>query len=208
MSDSSTKGDQTRAEILDAAWRLFLEQGYHGTSMRDIARAAGGRAVAGLYNHFATKETIFEALFIERNPYEELFGALERDLEGITAAPEFVHTALQSVLRVMTKHYDFFQLAQIDVREFGGRHISQLLQEVGFPRIVLLVARLQSLPGLRPLEPVVWMRLMACMILGYIITDKVAPQTMFGQFNQDEWASLFANALLYGIASDQGEDER
>lgn len=206
MTDSGSKGDQTRAEILDAAWRLFLQQGFHGTSMRDIARAAGGRAVAGLYNHFSTKEAIFEALFAERNPYDNVFNVLDTELDGIETAPDFVRVALRTVLRVMGNHYAFFQLTQIDAREFGGQHITRVLEEVGFPRIMGLVMRLQALPGLKPLDPLIWMRLMACLILGYVITDQIAPRTLFGQFDQQEWADYFADALLYGIASHPGED--
>ena len=36
-----TKGERTRAALIEAGYHLFLRRGYHGTSMRDIARAAG-----------------------------------------------------------------------------------------------------------------------------------------------------------------------
>ncbi|MCD4686835.1 MAG: TetR/AcrR family transcriptional regulator [Anaerolineae bacterium] len=42
MNELSTKGDQARREILMAARRLFVRNGFHGTSMRAIAREAGG----------------------------------------------------------------------------------------------------------------------------------------------------------------------
>lgn len=45
MEQPVSKGDQSRAEILDAARRLFIANGYNGTSMRAIADEAGGRAV-------------------------------------------------------------------------------------------------------------------------------------------------------------------
>ena len=35
-----TKGERTRQEILQAAFKLFTAQGYHGTSMRQIASQA------------------------------------------------------------------------------------------------------------------------------------------------------------------------
>ncbi|MCB9737992.1 MAG: TetR/AcrR family transcriptional regulator [Deltaproteobacteria bacterium] len=49
----------TRAEIVAAALDLFAEKGFHGTSVRDIARAVGVRESA-LYNHFENKDAIFE----------------------------------------------------------------------------------------------------------------------------------------------------
>ena len=53
----STKGEQTRAAIAEAALRMFREQGYEATTMRAIANAdfhaanrasSGGALAAGL----------------------------------------------------------------------------------------------------------------------------------------------------------------
>ncbi|HEU0067859.1 MAG TPA: TetR/AcrR family transcriptional regulator [Nitrospiraceae bacterium] len=49
----------TRQRILEAARRLFAEQGYEATTTRDIARAAE-IATGTLFNYFATKEAIVE----------------------------------------------------------------------------------------------------------------------------------------------------
>jgi AcrR family transcriptional regulator len=55
MSDESlSRGERTRETILDAARQLFIQQGYHGTSMRQIASQAG-IALGSLYNHFPNK---------------------------------------------------------------------------------------------------------------------------------------------------------
>lgn len=47
--------------VLDAALGLFAEQGYHGTSIRDIARAAG-LSVPGVYHHYPAKHDVLDAL--------------------------------------------------------------------------------------------------------------------------------------------------
>ena len=49
-----------RASILEAAKRLFLEQGYQGVSMDQIAAAAGVSKLT-VYSHFGDKETLFSA---------------------------------------------------------------------------------------------------------------------------------------------------
>lgn len=54
----------TRAEILSAALDLFAERGFHGTSLRDIARAVGIREGA-VYHHFESKDALFEAVLSE-----------------------------------------------------------------------------------------------------------------------------------------------
>lgn len=47
--------------ILDAARQVFAERGYHGSTMRDIA-AAAGVATGTLYLYFPSKEALYEAL--------------------------------------------------------------------------------------------------------------------------------------------------
>jgi AcrR family transcriptional regulator len=51
----------TRERILDAAEALFAENGLAGTAVRDIARDVGLTA-ASLYNHFAGKQELYEAV--------------------------------------------------------------------------------------------------------------------------------------------------
>jgi AcrR family transcriptional regulator len=50
-----------REEILLVAKHLFIEQGYHGLSMRQIAEAVGV-SKAALYYHFRDKEELFLAI--------------------------------------------------------------------------------------------------------------------------------------------------
>lgn len=60
-----------RAEIIDAAVQAFQEDGYDNTSMDRIAELAGA-SKRTLYNHFESKESLFEAVI------EDFFGrALE-----------------------------------------------------------------------------------------------------------------------------------
>jgi len=62
VNEPLRKGEATQARILDTAHALFMEQGYHGTSMRQIAERAR-ITLGGIYNHFASKEAIWEAVF-------------------------------------------------------------------------------------------------------------------------------------------------
>jgi AcrR family transcriptional regulator len=74
--DVITKGGQTRQAIIEAAHALFIEQGYHGTSMRQIARRAG-LVVGGLYNHFGSKEEIYSQVLLEYHPYRQIIPILQ-----------------------------------------------------------------------------------------------------------------------------------
>ena len=196
-----TRGDQARAEILEAARTLFLSNGYNGTSMRAIAEASGGRAVAGLYNHFPTKEAIFADLLHERSPYEFLAETLE-SVES-TTAPDFIREAVSVLIEVMPTYYDFFQLTQIDLREFGGEHLRDLLENTVFPRILNSVARLQTLPGLRPIEPLVMMRLFGSLMIGFLVTENMAPSGLFGHMTHKDWSRLLSETLINGLTGDE-----
>jgi AcrR family transcriptional regulator len=68
-----------REEILQASLHLFAEKGFHGTSMRDIARSAD--ITEGLiYHYFASKRDLFRAI-IEEHSFLPLLKTLP-DLAG------------------------------------------------------------------------------------------------------------------------------
>jgi len=62
---------RSRSQIIAVSHRLFLLQGFHGTTMRQIAKHAGV-ALGSLYNHFADKDDLFSAVFEAYNPYPTL----------------------------------------------------------------------------------------------------------------------------------------
>ena len=79
-----------REQILSAARRCFIENGYHPTRMDDIARAAG-LSKGGVYFHFKSKQEVFESLV------DEEFQASMRFLEEVTSGPASVAEKMQSI---------------------------------------------------------------------------------------------------------------
>lgn len=55
------RGRHRREAVLDAAAELFLEHGFHGTSVDDLGAAAGITG-PGLYRHFASKDAVLMAV--------------------------------------------------------------------------------------------------------------------------------------------------
>ena len=55
------KQENTRKRILDKALALFSTQGYDSVSVSEIAKAVGIKAPS-LYNHFPSKQAIFDAI--------------------------------------------------------------------------------------------------------------------------------------------------
>ena len=54
-------GEQRLSPPLAAALECFVEQGYHGTSIRRVAEHAG-LSVPGLYHHYRSKQALLEGL--------------------------------------------------------------------------------------------------------------------------------------------------
>ena len=69
-----------REEILAAAARAFAERGYHGMSMRALAKATG-RSPAAFYNYFESKEDLL--FFLQRDAFEMLTKDATEAVEGI-----------------------------------------------------------------------------------------------------------------------------
>jgi AcrR family transcriptional regulator len=61
---SQSNGTSTRGRILDIALSLMSQRGVDGTSMRDLASAAGLN-VASLYHYFPSKRELLEAVLVE-----------------------------------------------------------------------------------------------------------------------------------------------
>src|SRR5689334_7742691 len=74
----------TRQDILDAALDLFAQDGFFGTSMRQIARQVGVRESA-LYHHFPSKEAILDGLMQQLGPGQARAVA-EMDLDAMIDA--------------------------------------------------------------------------------------------------------------------------
>jgi AcrR family transcriptional regulator len=61
----SSKNNQTRQRLLEAAKELFYQQGVSGTTIAHVATASGV-PLGNVYYHFRTKEALTEAVIAER----------------------------------------------------------------------------------------------------------------------------------------------
>jgi len=126
--------------IVEAAVKLFAGRGFHRTSMRAIA-AAAGVSIGAIYHHFPSKDDVFLAIL--REEYERRRTAIEQLKEEGLAPKEMIQ-------RVAALHFDLLDRRQDSVRllsqtlpgehprlrtqlerleeEFAG-HVARLLEE-------------------------------------------------------------------------------
>lgn len=110
----------TRERILEVARELFTEQGYDGTSLREIADRLGFTKAA-LYYHFQGKDQIMLALL---EPAQILVGDLLGRLEKANG-PEEWGDILCWVVGQMASNMALFRLLQRNrgaIEQLGGWH--------------------------------------------------------------------------------------
>ena len=78
----ATATARRRAEILDAALACFTEKGFTATTMADVKHASGA-SIGSIYHHFASKEELAAALYVEGlRDYQEGVVAVLRENPG------------------------------------------------------------------------------------------------------------------------------
>jgi AcrR family transcriptional regulator len=102
--------ERRRPLVLDAAFDLFLERGYEGTSMEAVAEAAGVTKPV-VYACFSSKEDLFEALLRreEARLLEEIRGSLPADADVDDPEPLLVE-GLTAFLRAVAASPDAYRI--------------------------------------------------------------------------------------------------
>ena len=190
------KGETTRLAIETAAIRLFLEQGYHATSMRQIAENAG-LALGGIYNHFSSKEEIFEAIIIDQHPYKKIL-PLILEVKGETGE-EFFGNAFRIIINELGQQPEFMNLMFIEIVEFKGRHGSVMLREIG-PKILPVFERVvKTRKDLRVTNPAILMRSFFGMIVSYFVTEMVISNSVIHELMPKNATDAYVDIFLHGI---------
>jgi AcrR family transcriptional regulator len=117
----TSQGAERKQQLLDAAARLFAEQGYAATRVVDIVDAAG--VAKGLfYWYFENKEALFRELATEirRRLRRQQAAAMD---EGATALTRILQGTVASV-RFMAENAPFFSLLEVE-----GRNVSDVLRQ-------------------------------------------------------------------------------
>jgi AcrR family transcriptional regulator len=140
MVDSLSKGERTSQQIANAAFELFIEQGFHGTSMRQIARRAG-IALGGIYNHFESKEQIFNYVLLEKHPYRQVLDILQSTPGDSVDA--LAYNAARTMLAELGRRPSFLKLVFIELSEFKGQHVPILFKTI-FPQFLPLIERFKA----------------------------------------------------------------
>lgn len=195
-NNSPSKVQLKKQDIICAAHELFVKQGYHGTSMRQIAREAD-IALGGLYNHFDSKQQVFKQVFLEYHPYHDVIPAM-LEAQGDTAE-QIIRDAIERLLAAIEQSPDFMNLMFIEVVEFNSQHANELVTKL-IPDELRIVERVKDLDRerLKPIPPLMFIRTFIGLFFAYKITDIVLLQQAPSEFRENA-LEYFIDIYLHGI---------
>ncbi|MGD0751347.1 MAG: TetR/AcrR family transcriptional regulator [Anaerolineales bacterium] len=118
--------DRRRHEIFHSSVVLILKQGFAGTSMQEIARAAGvGKST--LYDYFPTKDHVL--LFV----FEEELDNLQEQAEGMAAqdspVEEKLIRILEAQLEYLLNNKNFFTELSMQVMQLGQAGQARIMKK-------------------------------------------------------------------------------
>jgi len=194
--DVPRKGEVTRSAIEDAALELFMKQGYHATSMRQIADQAG-LALGGIYNHFSGKEDIFAAIIIDKHPYKQVL-PLILAAKGETAE-ELIRNAAHTLVTELGNRPELLKLIFIELVEFNGKHVSKLINEIA-PKLLPMFEHLVRVRrNLRNLPPPILVRSFLGMFFSFYITELFIRGSVIHKLMPKNSFDLFVDIYLHGV---------
>ncbi len=175
---------RTQAEIIDAAIKLFMEKGFEGATIEEIAEKAEV-GVGTVYNYFSSKRGLLLALMARKTEHMiELGSEIVENPEG--PPEEVICTLLWTYTENMIKAFDKKLIRELVVAAFSepdsmGKELFKfdymLMEQVGS-----LVRKYQDLEILRRNLPVdkvslivysVWGTIMIIYIEGFIESGKL-----------------------------------
>lgn len=96
-----------REQLLDVALQIFGRQGFHGTSMNDVADAAGVTKPV-LYQHFDSKRELYLALLDDVGV--RLLTEIAKATAGAASGKEQTELGFQAYFRWVARDHDAFLL--------------------------------------------------------------------------------------------------
>jgi AcrR family transcriptional regulator len=96
-----------RKRIIDAASKVFLEEGYRSLSMRRVAQEAGCSQMA-MYRHFANKEALTQHICTQI--YTRFATKMNREIEAVTDPRERLRRFIAELIRFATSYPDHYSL--------------------------------------------------------------------------------------------------
>lgn len=184
--------EATRGRILAAARNLFVREGYHGATIKEIAEAAGV-AEPTVYMHFGSKQALVEAMMAEINSSQ--IGLEE------TYSRSSITEMLVTGFAVLRHHYELGADIERVIRD-AARNGETLAVDTGADDAArrrharLLVERLERARMLRKGLPRVHAADILALLSSLEVYESLVSQSGWKADEYERWLVEAANALL------------
>ena len=146
--------EKNKLKIERAALYLFTRKGFHGTTVREIAKKAGV-SMGKLYIYYDTKEDIFIDLVHDQG--RKMEAIRQKELIPLMASldPDSLRKLAKAIGRVVSENLDYWRLMYIDVVEFRHKHFIHSFREIAgglrtYANAVIRGSKVAFPPGLDP----------------------------------------------------------
>ena len=145
---------RNKLKIEQAALRLFTRKGFHGTTVREIAKNA--RVSMGkLYIYYDTKEEIFIDLVQRLGQRMEALRQKELIPLLMSLDPSSMKKLAMTIGRIVSENLDYWRLMYIDVVEFRHKHFIHSFREIAgglrtYSRVLAQTTRMEFPKGVDP----------------------------------------------------------
>jgi len=121
--------EKNKVKIERAALQLFTRKGFHGTTVREIAKKAG-ISMGKLYIYYDTKEDIF--IDLVNHLGRKMDAIRQKDLIPLMATvdPDSLRKLAKAIGRVVSENLDYWRLMYIDVVEFRHKHFIHSFRKI------------------------------------------------------------------------------
>ena len=195
--NQTSGGETTRQAIIEASYRLFTEQGYHGTSMRDIAAQAGITA-GSIYNHFTDKEQIIQSVILKYHPIVRVLPHLS-EVEG-ASAEALIRDAAHRMATEIEAAPGVLKLLFVELIDLRGNHIPKMAQAM-LPQIQQFLTKIYGSGEIaRPRDPVIFFSAFAGILMGYAFAH-VFLYELPSQPLSDRSLDAYIETFLWGVLS-------
>ncbi len=120
---TSSRAADARARLLDAAVTAFAERGFHGTTTRDIA-AAAGMSPAALYVHHRSKEELLYE--ISRAGHQRTLDLVTRAAEGSDDHRERLGRVAADFVRHHARAHTTARILNYELEALGPEHRAEV----------------------------------------------------------------------------------
>lgn len=130
-SSRQLRHEAQRVEILKAAAAAIAEHGFHGMTMRGLARATG-RGLATFYDYFSSKEDLLFSL--QTDAFETMANSVTAALEGVDDHVDRLYVFVLNHLRYSAEHRSVMRVLvhEASALPAGRRKTVRLLKEAYF----------------------------------------------------------------------------